>query len=228
MVTATSMPESLQTATPAPSRGDPPALSPPRHVGPGQGVATGRRAGSYHGQVHPDPATWTAPQVTRIDAALITDERGMLDGWLDYHRVTLLMKCAGLTGEQLKLRSCPPSTLSLLGLVRHMAEVERGWFRRGFAGENIPPLYYSEDNIDGDFDDVDSADVEADFAVYEAELAACRAVVSGASLDDTYTHQRNSREYSLRWIYLHLIEEYARHNGHADLIRERIDGVTGD
>jgi uncharacterized damage-inducible protein DinB len=152
----------------------------------------------------------------------------MLDGWLEFHRATLLKKCAGLTGEQLRLRACPPSRLSLLGLVRHMTDVERGWFRHGFAGEPVPPIYYREDNEDGDFDDVDAADAATDFARYESELVACRHAVASASLEDTFVRRRDGRESSLRWIYLHMIEEYARHNGHADLLRERIDGVTGE
>jgi uncharacterized damage-inducible protein DinB len=173
--------------------------------------------------------TWTAPEVERTRAQRITDERGMLDGWLEFHRQTLLWKCAGLTGEQLKMRACPPSTMSLLGLVRHMTEVERGWFRRGYAGEDIGCVYCDVDrNPDGDFDDVDEADAAADFAAYHAELAACREAVTGGSLEDTYTRKRDRVDFSLRWVYMHMIEEYARHNGHADLLRQRIDGRTGD
>ena len=90
----------------------------------------------------------------RVDPPLVADERTMLDAWLDYHRATLVWKCAGLTDAQLKLRSAEPSTLSLLGLVRHMTEVERSWFRRRIARENAPPLYYSDASRDGDFDDL--------------------------------------------------------------------------
>jgi hypothetical protein len=137
-----------------------------------------------------------------------------------------LLKCAGLTAEQLKLRSVEPSTLSLLGLVRHMAEVERWWFRRRFAGADIGDLY--DTNRDGDFDDVDAADAQADFATFVAEVEAARKAAEGRPLDDTFRHPRRGTEMDLRWVYIHMIEEYARHNGHADLIRERIDGVTGD
>jgi uncharacterized damage-inducible protein DinB len=153
-------------------------------------------------------------------------EREALEGWLDFHRETLLMKCAGLTAEQLRLRTVPPSTMSLLGLLRHMAEVERGWFRISVAGEPEVYLYGSEENLDGDFDDVDSADAAADFAVFEQEVAAARAAVSGRSLDDTFLSRRG-KTLDVRWVYLHMIEEYARHNGHADLLREVIDGTTG-
>ena len=173
--------------------------------------------------------TWTAPSAERIDAPLVADERGMLDGWLDFHRATLLQKCAGLTADQLKQRSAPPSTMSLLGLVRHMAEVEQSWFQRRIGGQDDLPFIYCDvdTNPDGDFDDVDDADAEADFAVYERVVQAARAVVQGRSLDETFFHPRMEVDVSVRWVYVHMVEEYARHNGHADLLRERIDGATG-
>jgi uncharacterized damage-inducible protein DinB len=172
--------------------------------------------------------TWTAPQIERRSEPFVADERAMLQGWLDLHRDTLLFKCAGLTAEQLKRASADPSNLTLLGLVRHMAEVERAWFRQRVAGERIEGIFSSPDNFDGDFDDVADADAESDFATYRAEVAACDAAVAGRSMDETFVHPRTRREMSIRWVYVHMIEEYARHNGHADLIRERIDGVTGD
>ncbi|MDQ6672217.1 MAG: DinB family protein, partial [Chloroflexota bacterium] len=152
---------------------------------------------------------------------------------LDYHRATLLMKCAGLSEAQLKLRSAEPSTLSLLGLVRHMTEVERSWFRRRIAGEDAPPLYYTEARRDDDFDAVDAADPTAMFATFNAEVERCRAIATHVSLDTVVEDKRvdppaERREFSVRWIYVHMIEEYARHNGHADLLRERIDGARGD
>jgi uncharacterized damage-inducible protein DinB len=171
--------------------------------------------------------TWTAPQITRDHESRVADERTMLQGFLSYHRQTLLHKCAGLTAEQLKRRSVEPSSLSLLGLVRHMAEVERYWFRRSFAGEDAPMIYCTEDNPDGDFDDVADADAEADFEVFHTELELADRAARGHSLDETF-HGRRGNAISLRWVYTHMIEEYARHNGHADLLRERIDGVTGD
>ena len=172
--------------------------------------------------------TWTAPQIERRSEPFVADERAMLQGWLDLHRDTLLFKCAGLTAEQLKQASADPSNLTLLGLVRHMAEVERAWFRQRVAGERIEGIFSSPDNFDGDFDDVADADAESDFATYRAEVAACDAAVAGRAMDETFVHPRTRREMSIRWVYVHMIEEYARHNGHADLIRERIDGVTGD
>jgi uncharacterized damage-inducible protein DinB len=171
--------------------------------------------------------TWTAPDVDRKPEPRTGDERTLLEGWLDYHRDTLLMKCAGLTAEQLKQRSAEPSALTLLGLVRHMALVERTWFRNRAAGEDVPWLYCTDDNLDGDFDDVAGADAEADFATYRAELDTVRQTAAGLSLDQEFSTSW-SPAISVRWVYLHMIEEYARHNGHADLLRERIDGVTGD
>jgi uncharacterized damage-inducible protein DinB len=177
--------------------------------------------------------------VERAHPPLQAGEREMLISWLEFHRATLAWKCAGLTEGQLRQRSVPPSSLSLLGLVRHMAEVERGWFRRTLAGENVPPIYYTpNDNPDADTAGVDDADAAADFATWRAECEAARkAEAAAASLDvvaaeQSWAWRRSSelpgRRVSLRWILVHMVEEYARHNGHADLLRERIDGATGD
>jgi uncharacterized damage-inducible protein DinB len=168
-------------------------------------------------------------EAVRIDPEYEAAERPMLDAWLEYHRATLLMKCADLTPDQLRARSVPPSSLSLIGLVRHMAEVERSWFQRVMAGHDAPPRYYDNaTNPDGDFDDVDTADVDDAFAYFESECAAAREVAASfASLDDVGTRHNRDR-VSLRWVLVHMIEEYARHNGHADLLREAIDGTTGD
>ncbi len=149
----------------------------------------------------------------------------MLESWLDFHRETLLWKCAGLTDEQLKKRACPPSTLTLLGLVRHMNEVEQGWFGR-FVGDD-ERVYSTDEWLDADFDDLDKADVAEDFAAFERQCARSRERAAGRGLDERFVSPRG-REISLRWIYVHMIEEYARHNGHADLIREAIDGTVGD
>jgi uncharacterized damage-inducible protein DinB len=155
----------------------------------------------------------------------VADERTMLDAWLDRHRETLLWKCEGLSDDQLRERAAPPSSLSLLGLVRHMSEVERGWFA-AFAGADASTIYYTDDEPDADFDGIRDADVKADFATFRAEVDSARRLVSERSLDDTEVLHRGT-EFSLRWIMVHMIEEYARHNGHADLLRERIDGATG-
>jgi uncharacterized damage-inducible protein DinB len=172
--------------------------------------------------------TWSAPAVDRPDPESVNTERAALQDWLRFHRQTLLMKCADLSAQQLKTASVGPSELTLLGLVRHMAEVERSWFRSRFAQLDVDPLYYSDEDPDGDFDNVADADAETDFATYRAECAAADEAARGRGLDETFVHPRTGARFDLRWVYLHMIEEYARHNGHADLIRERIDGVVGD
>ncbi|WP_327032484.1 DinB family protein [Micromonospora ureilytica] len=172
--------------------------------------------------------TWTAPEITRTPEPYVGDERTMLDGWLDYHRQTLLLKCAGLTEEQLRTPSVEPSGLTLLGLVRHLAEVEAWWFRENFAGEPVDYPYFTPETPDADHD-VSAADAAADFAIFHSEVALARKAAAGHSLDETFTEVgAKKRTFNLRWVYVHMIEEYARHNGHADLIRERIDGVTGE
>jgi len=177
------------------------------------------------------------PAPDRVDPPYRDGERAAVEAWLEFHRATLLAKCTGLTAEQLGRRSVPPSTMSLRGLLRHLTEVERGWFRRVLAGEQARPLYYGPDDEDGDFDGVgrgtDHPDTESavagELAALGAEWVNSRALAAEHdSLDDVGAGLRHGQQVSLRWIYLHLIEEYARHNGHADLLRERIDGATGD
>jgi hypothetical protein len=167
-----------------------------------------------------------APEVVRTSTPRTGGERELLDAWLDWHRATLLAKCAGLDEIQLRTSSAEPSPLSLLGLVRHMTEVERGWFIRGFADRGAGPLYYTDADPDGDFA-VEGADAEADLAAFRTEIDRARAAVAALPLDATFS-SGDGTQTSLRWVYLHMIEEYARHNGHADLLRERIDGVIGD
>ncbi|HEY1914871.1 MAG TPA: DinB family protein [Streptosporangiaceae bacterium] len=172
--------------------------------------------------------TWTAPEVTRTEAPRVAGERAALDTWLDYHRETLLFKCQGLTGEQLVQRAMPPSGLTLLGLVRHMAEVERWWFRRQFDGQaDAVDMYITEEMPDGEFDLVEAAGAEENLATFRQECELSRKTAAGRSLDETFTSTWE-KEFDLRWVYIHMIEEYARHNGHADILREQIDGVTGD
>ncbi|GAA0465517.1 DinB family protein [Streptomyces stramineus] len=158
----------------------------------------------------------------------ISDERTGLESWLDFHRSTLALKCEGLSDAQLREASVPPSSISLLGLVRHMAEVERNWFRRVLAGEDAEPIYYSDDDLDGDFRVGEGDTWEEAHATWQAEIAAAREAARGRTLDDIGLRpSHHGKMYDLRWIYVHMIEEYARHNGHADLVRERIDGATG-
>ncbi len=164
--------------------------------------------------------------VQRTEPAFELGERVMLEEWLEYHRQTLEWKCEGLTDAQLRERSVPPSSMSLLGLVRHMADVELNWFRRVLGGEPAPGLFWTPDNEDGEFNDVDDASVEVAFAAWNDECANARKVAAQMQLEDT--GERRGEKVSLRWVYVHMIEEYARHNGHADFLRERIDGATGD
>ncbi|MET9442208.1 DinB family protein [Streptomyces sp. NPDC006610] len=165
----------------------------------------------------------------RREPARNADERTMLEGWLDYHRRTLAWKCEGLTDAQLRTASVPPSELSLMGLVRHMAEVERIWYRKVLVGDDPGPIHFSEQDPDGEFH-LTEADTWADaHATWQAEIEAARLNAAAFGLDDlSRGRSRTGEPYSLRWIHTHMIEEYARHNGHADLIRERLDGVTGD
>ncbi|MYT33877.1 MULTISPECIES: DinB family protein [unclassified Streptomyces] len=159
------------------------------------------------------------------------DERATLEGWLDFHRATLALKCAGLDDRQLRLAAVAPSSMTLLGLVQHMAEVERNWFQRVFAGHDVPTVY-AESTVDG-FELVPDRGIDEVLAAWRAEVARGRELIADASLEDSgeLSDQEaghvGDRRVSLRWILVHMIEEYARHNGHADLIRECIDGVTG-
>jgi uncharacterized damage-inducible protein DinB len=154
------------------------------------------------------------------------DERTMLSSWLDFHRATLAVKCDGLTEDQLRERPVPPSGLSLLGLVRHMAEVERNWFRPVLGGEDMSGIFSPDMDWEASFRDAPTADVAAAFSAWQAECEHARALVAAApSLE--VSGDRGGERFSLRWVLVHMIEEYARHNGHADLLRERIDGSTG-
>ncbi|MGV9456536.1 DinB family protein [Streptomyces sp. NPDC003635] len=167
--------------------------------------------------------------IERREPAVAADERSMLNGWLDYHRRTLAWKCEGLTEAQLRTASVEPSELTLLGLVRHMAEVERYWFHEILVGEDLGVLYSSEEDPDGEFHVSETDTWEEAHTTWQAEIARAEANVAGLGLDDLAKGtDRSGEHFNLRWIYTHMIEEYARHNGHADLVRERVDGVTGD
>jgi uncharacterized damage-inducible protein DinB len=167
---------------------------------------------------------------SRVDPGMVAPERASLDEFLEYQRATLLMKCDGLGDDEMRLRSVPPSTMSLLGLVRHMTDVERHWFRNRIGGEQAPFRFWTDTHPDGDFDLVDDASVAEALADHAEECAHSRIVVARLGLDATgATHGDPRGELvSLRWVLVHMIEEYARHNGHADLLRECIDGTVGD
>jgi uncharacterized damage-inducible protein DinB len=152
------------------------------------------------------------------------DDRGILEGYLAWQRTTLLNVCADLNAEQLATRAVPPSTLSLLGLVRHLTKVERIWLRQRAAGQDLEALYGGPGN-DSDFEEIDAARAEHDVEKLQQEWRLADEAVAGVP----FTHEIEWRgdTMSLRMIYLHLIGEYARHNGHADLLRQALDGVTG-
>jgi uncharacterized damage-inducible protein DinB len=163
----------------------------------------------------------------RIDPPVIAGEREMLRVFLDYHRATLALKCDGLSDVDLRRRSMPPSGLSLIGLVRHMAEVERTWFRRVINGEDIPLVWSDQGDFQVAYDPTGATRSEA-FGAWEAEVEHARRIEAAAeSLDVTGYQARWGEDVSLRLVMLHMIHEYARHNGHADLIREGIDGTVG-
>jgi uncharacterized damage-inducible protein DinB len=163
----------------------------------------------------------------RVDAPLTGGEREMLEAWLDFHRVTLLLKCEGLDDAARKARPVATSKLSLHGLVRHMAEVERNWFQRVLGRDRtVPPIWFDPAVEDSELVPLDDADWDADVRVWQEECERSRQAAAGRDLDETGL--RRGQEYSLRWILVHMIEEYARHNGHADLIREMLDGNVGD
>lgn len=170
-----------------------------------------------------------SPQIPdeRDDPPFMAGDRDSLESWLELYRATLPIKVGGLTPSQLCQAAVPPSSLTLLGIVRHMTKVERYWFGNVVGGEDLPFLYCEQDP-DGDFNDLAEDSALADLGRFEAELVASRhrahAVID---LDAPLPGKRRGNDVNLRWVYVHMIEEYARHLGHADLIRECVDGVTG-
>jgi uncharacterized damage-inducible protein DinB len=157
-------------------------------------------------------------------------ERETLHGFLAFQRATLEWKCSGLDAEQLARRGVAPSTMSLLGLVRHLGDVERNWFRRVLAGEDAPAYFWPEDNRDLDFDGAvaDDAVVEEAYRLWREEMAFADAFIASAPSLEVTGNVNGYGAMSLRWVLVHMIEEYARHNGHADLLREQIDGAVGE
>ncbi|MFJ8105090.1 DinB family protein [Streptomyces sp. NPDC096132] len=157
---------------------------------------------------------------------LTGDELPMLESWLDFHRATLELKCAGLDDQQVRMAAAAPSELTLLGLVQHLAEVERTWFQRVVARLDVPVLFEEETGYALD----PARGLQEALEVWRREVARGREVIAGRSLEETgriADGPMAGAPVSLRWVLLHLVEEYARHNGHADILREHIDGVTG-
>ena len=164
----------------------------------------------------------------RLMPPLIADERATLEGWLDFYRSTLELKCRDLDDGQLREAAVPPSKLTLLGLVQHMAEVERNWFRRVLTGETVGAIYRPDaapEGPDGGFDVTEGTTLADALAAWRVEVLQARTNCEGRELGATSPFM--GAEVTLRWIYVHMIGEYARHAGHADLLRERIDGRTG-
>lgn len=174
------------------------------------------------------PDLWVDPENDPRIGAAGTDEKSVLLDYLRHYRLTLEMKCEGLDAEQLARRSVPPSALSLLGLIRHLADVELGWFRQVLSGEPTPRFYRREEDRDADFHGAvadDSVVTEA-WQRWRSEVANAERVAAG--LDDLGAEvDHHGRQVPVRDVLVHMIEEYARHCGHADLLRECIDGRTG-
>lgn len=179
----------------------------------------------------PDMSTAVVPEHEdgRTDGPMTGDERAVLDHWLDLYRDTVLLKIAGLDAEQLARRVLPPSSMSLLGVVRHLTEVEAYWLRVVLLDEqDVPDYYATPQSPDGEFDDVDPAAAADDVAAYRAELVVTRAnAAAWTDLDGAVRGLRRDKPVNLRWILVHLVEEYARHLGHMDLLREAVDGRSG-
>ncbi|MBW8481137.1 DinB family protein [Actinomadura parmotrematis] len=159
---------------------------------------------------------------------LVAGERELLRAHLEYHRATLAWKCDGLDDARLRARASAPSALSLLGLVRHMAEVERTWFRKCVNGErDLPNVWSHAGDYQTAYDASASTRAEG-FAAWRAEVEHARRIERAAPSLDLVVHQpRWGEDVSLRFVMLHMVHEYARHNGHADLIREAVDGTVG-
>jgi uncharacterized damage-inducible protein DinB len=159
----------------------------------------------------------------------VGDDGTMLPAWLDYQRATLLWKCELLEGDALVRRSVPPSPMSLLGIVRHMTLVEWGWFERRFAASDVPPPIDISQDHDADWHDLDPARAMEDIERFQRQCDISREIVAvSQGMDQLVARPWRGVSMSLRWIMVHMIEEYARHNGHADLLRELVDGAVGE
>ena len=171
----------------------------------------------------------SAGQDPRVNPPACGSERDTLLGFLAYQRQTLEAKCAGLDHVAMSSRAVPPSTLSLLGLVRHLTDVERFWVRSNLLGQPEPPLYWHEDGRDTDFEHPEATEalVRRSWKAWRKETAFSDAALIQEPLELRVGVARHG-EVSVRWIITHLVEEYSRHNGHADLLRESIDGVVGE
>lgn len=163
-------------------------------------------------------------QDTRIEPPPSASEKETLEAFLDYHRQTVVVKCAGLTEEELR-RPMVVSGTSMLGIVKHLGFVERWWFQEIFAAGDVDSPS-NEADPDAEFRIEEHETAESVFDFYMQECDKSRAIVAEASLDDVAENSKSVR--SLRWILAHMLEETARHNGHLDILREMIDGTTGE
>jgi hypothetical protein len=163
----------------------------------------------------------------RSPTARTGSELEQLESVLDFYRATLLTKCSGLDVERLSARPIPSSDLTLRGLLRHSALVEQWWFEATFVGLPVVEYYTTESDRDADFHDLASATLEEVRTNYDAACQRSRDLSAGHSLDEVAKRLHSDDAVDLRWIHVHMIEEYARHCGHADLLRELLDGVTG-
>lgn len=161
-----------------------------------------------------------------VDFPTTGTERELLVGFLEYYRSVFARKAEGVDDAAARTATCPPSDLTITGLVRHMADVERGWFQRAIAGETVPPIYSSDADPDGDLHVGPDDSVADALAAWWGEVDRARSILDGSDLERVI--ERRDEAISVRWIVIHMIEEYARHCGHLDLLREAIDGQTGD
>ncbi|MDQ4039850.1 MAG: DinB family protein [Actinomycetota bacterium] len=175
-------------------------------------------------QVVATSPVWAVPRTVVIPRA--ADELTMLTAYLEHYRETFELKCAGVPADRMAERSSPPSTMSLQGLTQHLAGGERWWFAINFAGLELPMLFYSDDDPDQDFESLDGDALEA-LNLWRAECERSRRIVEQASSLDAVGIRERNGSYTLRWLMLRMIAEYAQHAGHADLLREGIDGAVG-
>jgi len=182
---------------------------------------------------HPLPANYGGLMMAVIDEVdesrqlLIGSEADVLAAMIDFYRSTLLRKCQGLSAEQLTLASAPPSNLTLRGLLQHMTEVDRYWFEECIEGRDLPPIYSSDSHPDGDFEALDTCPVDAVVERFRTVCESSRRIAASHSLEEVVHSSAYGRPMSIRFILVHMVDEYARHCGHADLIRQAIDGEVG-
>lgn len=210
------------------SDSEPSSLQHHGHPGAPPEAATSPKTSRTVEPAHETSVIVTGIADTRDGGPKLGGERAVLDAWLRDYRLNALLKIDGLTAQQLAMRPIPPSALSLLGIIRHLTEVEMYWLREVLHGEELEDLYSTPEHPDGDFDLGSAGSAALDVDCYRRETARCAELAAAwIDLDGSVRGRRGGAELNLRWILTHLIEEYARHLGHMDLLREAIDGTTG-